>query len=96
MGGVTTCDTVGMRYEEIAAMGGPDEFGEFYRRLKHLKDHHRKYGSEGHTEEPMVMEFMRLEEERRNPPAELQSESHDYHVISHMMTITSLRPGSFH
>lgn len=55
-------------------MGGPDEFAEFYRRLKHLKDHHRKYGSEGHTEEPMVMEFMRLEEERRNPPAELQSE----------------------
>lgn len=77
MGGVTSCGTVGMRYEEIAAMGGPDEFGEFYRRLKHLKDHHRKYGSEGHTEEPMVMEFMRLEEERRNPPAELQSESHD-------------------
>ena len=32
----------GMRQEEIAAMGGPDEFAEFYRRLKHLKDYHRK------------------------------------------------------
>lgn len=83
---------VGTRQEEIAAMGGPDEFAEFYRRLKHLKDHHRKYGSEGQTEEPMIMEFMRLEEERKNPPAELQSESCDCHVMrcSHV-TITHLQ-----
>ena len=31
-----------MRQEEIAVMGGPDEFAEFYRRMKHLKDRHRK------------------------------------------------------
>ena len=32
----------GLRQEEVAVMGGPDEFAEFYRRLKHLKDNHRK------------------------------------------------------
>ena len=36
------CAAPGLRQEEIAAMGGPDEFAEFYRRLKQLKDHHRK------------------------------------------------------
>lgn len=35
-------DRDGLRQEEIAALGGPDEFAEFYRRLKHLKEHHRK------------------------------------------------------
>ena len=36
-----------------------------------------RYGSETLTEEPMVMEFMRLSEERKNPPTELQSRSCD-------------------
>ena len=39
---VCVCVCVGLRQEEIGIMGGPDEFAEFYRRLKHLKDHHRK------------------------------------------------------
>jgi splicing factor 3A subunit 3 len=69
-------DTDGLRQEEIAVMGGPDEFAEFYRRLKHLKDHHRKSGSEVQTEEPMIMEFMRLDTERKNPPSELQNLVH--------------------
>jgi splicing factor 3A subunit 3 len=69
-------DNDGLRQEEIGIMGGPDEFAEFYRRLKHLKDHHRKYGGEGQTEVPMIMEFMRLDTERKNPPHELQNLVH--------------------
>jgi hypothetical protein len=87
-------DTDGLRQEEIAVMGGPDEFAEFYRRLKHLKDHHRKSGSEVQTEEPMIMEFMRLDTERKNPPSELQSRSHDPHLVSHDCHMT--RPGPLH
>ena len=54
-------------------MSGSDEFGEFYRRLKHIKEHHRRYPND--VEEPMQMEFMKLDEERQNPPEELQSET---------------------
>lgn len=54
-------------------MSGPEEFGEFYRRLKHVKEHHRRYPND--VEEPMQMEFLKLDEERVNPPEELQSES---------------------
>ena len=36
-----------------------------------------RYGAEGQTEAPMIMEFMRLDAERKNPPRELQSGSHD-------------------
>ena len=54
-------------------MSGTDEFAEFYRKLKHLRDHHKKYADD--TEEPLEMEFLRLDEERKNPPEELQSQS---------------------
>ena len=53
------------------AVGGPDEFVEFYRRLKHLKDFHRRNPNE--VEVPMSMEFLRLDEQRRKPPEEMQS-----------------------
>ena len=54
------------------AMSGMDEFAEFYRKLKQLRDHHKKYADD--TEEPLEMEFLRLDEERKNPPEELQSQ----------------------
>ena len=60
-----------LRQEEIAAMSGPDEFGEFYHRLRQIKDHHRKNPNE--IEEPMQMEFLRLESERQKPSEEMQS-----------------------
>ena len=53
-------------------MGGPDEFSEFYRRLKDIRDHHHRHPNE--VEEPMSMEFLKLEHQRANPPEELQSE----------------------
>ena len=52
-------------------MSGPDEFGEFYHRLRQIKDHHRKNPNE--IEEPMQMEFLRMESERQKPSEEMQS-----------------------
>ena len=60
-----------LRQEEVHAISGPDEFGEFYRRLKQVKDFHRRYPNE--VEVPMSMEFMKLDDQRKNPPEELQS-----------------------
>ena len=59
-----------MRKVEIASLGGPDEFGEFYRRLKTVKDYHRRNPNE--KEEPMAMEFLRLDKQRLHPPDHLQ------------------------
>lgn len=60
-----------MRDEEINCLSGPDEFGEFYRRLKNLKDFHRRHPNE--IEPPMAMEFLRLDKQRTQPPEHLQS-----------------------
>lgn len=38
------------------AISGANEFGEFYDRLKKIKDYHRKYPNE--AVEPMELEFM--------------------------------------
>ena len=62
---------VSLRQDEVAAMSGPDEFGEFYHRLRQIKDHHRKNPNE--IEEPMQMEFLRMESERQKPPEDMQS-----------------------
>lgn len=64
-------DKDGMRKDEIASLSGPDEFGEFYRRLKALKDFHRRNPNE--VEEPMAMEFLRLDKQRTHPPDHLQT-----------------------
>ena len=65
-------DRDGLRAEEIAALGGSDEFAEFYRRLKSLREHHRQSSSD--VEEPMQMEFLKLQQQRSNPSDALQSE----------------------
>ena len=60
-----------MRRDEIASLSGPDEFGEFYRRLKSLKDFHRRNPHE--IEAPMAMEFIRLDRHRLHPPEHMQT-----------------------
>ena len=75
--------TYSLRQEEVAAMSGPDEFGEFYHRLRQIKDYHRKNPNE--IEEPMQMEFLRMENERQKPSEELQSELRVVVVVSHFI-----------
>lgn len=38
-----------LRKEEVNALSGPNEFAEFYSRLRSLKDYHRKYPNEVST-----------------------------------------------
>ena len=38
-----------LRKEEVAALSGPNEFAEFYSRLRGLKDYHRKFPNEVFT-----------------------------------------------
>uniref|UniRef100_T2MDR3 Splicing factor 3A subunit 3 n=1 Tax=Hydra vulgaris TaxID=6087 RepID=T2MDR3_HYDVU len=51
--------------EEIALISGPNEFAEFYGRLRMIKHYHRKYPNE--VSEPMQIEFMKLKEAREKP-----------------------------
>ena len=50
-------DEDSLRKEEIATISGPNEFAEFYGRLRTIKQYHRKYPNE--ISEPMQMEFLR-------------------------------------
>ncbi|KAG0239435.1 hypothetical protein B0O80DRAFT_408802 [Mortierella sp. GBAus27b] len=49
-------DEDGSRSKEMDAISGSNEFGEFYDRLKKIKDYHRKYPNE--AVEPMELEFL--------------------------------------
>ncbi|KXJ04985.1 Splicing factor 3A subunit 3, partial [Exaiptasia diaphana] len=49
-----------LRKEEVHALSGPNEFAEFYSRLRSLKEYHRKYPNE--IAEPMQMEFLKLKD----------------------------------
>jgi splicing factor 3A subunit 3 len=51
-------DDNGERAKEIQAIGGPNEFAEFYSRLKSLKDIHRKNPNE--TARPLTIEFQEM------------------------------------
>jgi len=55
-------------FEMIA---GPNEFQEFYKRLKEIKDFHRKHPDQVFV--PMSVEFDELEKMRENPTDELNS-----------------------
>eukprot|EP00112_Aurelia_sp_Birch-Aquarium-sp1_P016144 Seg3634.2 transcript_id=Seg3634.2/GoldUCD/mRNA.D3Y31 product="Splicing factor 3A subunit 3" protein_id=Seg3634.2/GoldUCD/D3Y31 len=61
-------DKDGLRKEEINAISGPNEFAEFYGRLRLIKEYHRKYPNE--IAEPMQMEFLKLKEMREKPAEE--------------------------
>jgi hypothetical protein len=39
-------DEDGLRKEEIQSLSGPNELAEFYERLRHLKEFHRRYPGE--------------------------------------------------
>merc|ERR1712048_210762 len=58
-------DDDGLRKEEISSISGPNEFAEFYGRLRTVKQYHRKYPNE--VAEPMQMEFLKLKEIREAP-----------------------------
>merc|ERR1712156_1089247 len=55
-------DKDGQRKEEVAALSGPNEFAEFYSRLKEIKDFHRRHG--GEISVPMSTEFEELKKLR--------------------------------
>jgi len=58
-------DLDSLRKEEIASISGPNEFAEFYGRLRTIKQFHRKFPNE--IAEPMQMEFIKLKELREKP-----------------------------
>ncbi|KAJ8314975.1 hypothetical protein KUTeg_007125 [Tegillarca granosa] len=61
-------DKDGLRKEEIQALSGPNEFAEFYTRLKQLREFHRKHPNE--ISIPMSVEFEELAKVRENPADE--------------------------
>uniref|UniRef100_A0AAR2L291 Matrin-type domain-containing protein n=1 Tax=Pygocentrus nattereri TaxID=42514 RepID=A0AAR2L291_PYGNA len=64
-------DKDGMRKEELSAISGPNEFAEFYNRLKQIKEFHRKHPNEICV--PMSVEFEELMKARDNPSEEAQN-----------------------
>merc|ERR1719187_1469711 len=58
-------DKDGGRKEEVSALSGPNEFAEFYARLKQIKDFHRRHP--GEVSVPMSTEFEELKKIRENP-----------------------------
>ncbi|RXN12264.1 splicing factor 3A subunit 3 [Labeo rohita] len=55
----------GMRKDELNAISGPNEFAEFYNRLKQIKEFHRKHPHEICV--PMSVEFEELTKAKDNP-----------------------------
>ncbi|GAB5574893.1 splicing factor 3A subunit 3 [Prionailurus iriomotensis] len=64
-------DKDGLRKEELNAISGPNEFAEFYNRLKQIKEFHRKHPNEICV--PMSVEFEELLKARENPSEEAQN-----------------------
>jgi len=64
-------DRDGGRKEEVASLSGPNEFGEFYSRLKNIKDFHRRHP--GEVSVPMSIEFDELKKIRENPGDEINN-----------------------
>uniref|UniRef100_A0A6M2CQ28 Putative splicing factor 3a subunit 3 ovary overexpressed n=1 Tax=Rhipicephalus microplus TaxID=6941 RepID=A0A6M2CQ28_RHIMP len=64
-------DKDGLRKEEIAALSGPNEFAEFYSRLRNIKEFHRKHPNE--IQVPMSVEFDELNKARENPSEEMMN-----------------------
>ncbi|XP_014679060.1 PREDICTED: splicing factor 3A subunit 3-like [Priapulus caudatus] len=58
-------DKDGLRKEEVAALSGPNEFAEFYTRLKSIRDFHKLHPNE--ISVPMSVEFDELAQARDNP-----------------------------
>ncbi|XP_001606271.1 splicing factor 3A subunit 3 [Nasonia vitripennis] len=61
-------DKDGQRKEEVQALSGPNEFSEFYSRLKSIKEFYRRHPNE--ISVPMSVEFEELAKMRENPTEE--------------------------
>ncbi|XP_075217384.1 splicing factor 3a subunit 3 noi [Lycorma delicatula] len=64
-------DKDGLRKEEVAALSGPNEFAEFYSRLKNIKDFYRRLPNEICV--PMSVEFEEFSKMRENPSEEMSN-----------------------
>ena len=64
-------DKDGQRKAEVASLTGPNEFQEFYTRLKQIKDFYRKHPNE--ISVPMSVEFDELAKARENPTEEMSN-----------------------
>ncbi|XP_078319179.1 splicing factor 3A subunit 3-like [Crassostrea virginica] len=64
-------DKDGLRKEEVQALSGPNEYVEFYARLKQLREFHRKHPNE--ISVPMSVEFEELAKLRENTGDEGQN-----------------------
>ncbi|CAG9772370.1 unnamed protein product [Ceutorhynchus assimilis] len=64
-------DKDGQRKAEVASLTGPNEFNEFYSRLKQIKDFYRRHPNE--ISVPMSVEFDELAKARENPTEEMSN-----------------------
>ena len=64
-------DKDGQRKEEVAALSDPNEFAEFYSRLKSIQDFHTKHPNE--VSIPMSEEFNEVAQVRENPSEDIQN-----------------------
>ncbi|KAM3670200.1 LOW QUALITY PROTEIN: splicing factor 3A subunit 3-like [Ammospiza maritima maritima] len=64
-------DHKGLREEELSTISGPNEFVEFYNRLKQIEEYHQKYPHGMCV--PMSVEFEELLKARDNPSEEAQN-----------------------
>ena len=69
-------DKDGQRREEVAKLSGPNEFGEFYERLKQIKDFHRRHPGES-ISVPMSVEFDELKKAREGNDDTIMAEFTD-------------------
>lgn len=64
-------DKDGFRKEETMEISGPNDFTEFYNRLKNIKEFHRKHPNQ--VSVPMSVEFDDLNKLRETPTEEMNS-----------------------
>ncbi|CAJ0917299.1 unnamed protein product, partial [Mesorhabditis belari] len=61
-------DSTQERHKEVEAISGPNEFAEFYARLKTLKDYHKRAGDE--PAQCLALDFQQIFTELANPERE--------------------------
>ena len=76
-------DKDGQRREEVAKLSGPNEFAEFYERLKGIKEFHRRHPGES-ISVPMSVEFEELKKAREGNDDTIMAEFTDEEGISHI------------
>lgn len=64
-----SCCAFRLRRQDIQSLSGPNEFAEFYQRLKQIKDFHKKHAGEEmeSISVPMSVEFDEINKMRENP-----------------------------